>query len=248
MNKRHQAFHIHSLLFASVLFTLGLTGCDGVGANSEEMVPVELRFQVASSGAGKTAAHVEVEQAKLLVKTVQFNAEDGEEYEVNTESFVVDLGLSRRANAVKVGAVPPGVYKRLTFKIHKPEDDEAVPDPVFREGSSGDERFSLVVSGRIEDEPFVLKIRESIQQRMAFAPLLDLEADDRAVTVTLLADVDAWFVGEEGEALDPRREDDADDIAEAIEASFQTLSVDVDDDDEDDDDDDDDGQEDNDDG
>ena len=62
----------------------------------------------------------------------------------------------------------PGAYKRLAFMIHKPEANEAVPDPVFREGIRGDQRFSVVVSGRVEDDPFVRTLRHAMRQRVTF--------------------------------------------------------------------------------
>ena len=46
---------------------------------------------------------------------------------------------------------------------------------------------------------------------------------DDPVVVTLLADVDQWFIGRDGQTLDPRRDDDVEAIADAIQASFRAL-------------------------
>jgi len=221
MRKIHSS--IHRLLLASLLLAFGLAGCDSSGVDATDGVRTELRFRAVTSGVGKSAGHVKVDEAKILVKTVQFNAEDGEEYEFKTESFVVNLDLTGQANTVAVGTVPPGAYERITFKIHKPEDNEAVPDPEFKEGTSGDQRFSVIVKGRVEGEAFVLKVRKSIRQRTEFSPPFVIGEGDDAVTVTLLADVGSWFIGEDGEALDPRVENDADAIADAIKDSFRAL-------------------------
>lgn len=210
------------VLGASLLLAFALAGCDSSGLD-EGAVRTELRVRASVSEAGKAAARIEVEAAKLLIKTVQFNVEDGEDYTFKTESFVVDLDLTGRANTVLVGAVPPGAYERLTFQIHKPENDEAVPDPAFKEGASGDERFSVIVSGRVEGEPFMLKVRDAMRQRIAFSPPFLVREGDDQVIVTLLADVDRWFIGRDGQALDPRRDDEAEAIADAIKASFRAL-------------------------
>lgn len=202
---------------------LGLTGCDSNEMDAERGIPTTLRFQAVATSAGKSASHVELEEAKILVKTVQFNAEDGEDYQFKTESFVVNLDLTGQANTVAVATVPPGAYERITFKIHKPEDNEAVPDPAFREGTSGDQRFSIIVEGRVEGEPFLLKVRKAMQQRTEFSPPLLIEEGNAEVIVTLLADVEAWFVSEDGQPLDPRLDDDADEIADAIKDSFRML-------------------------
>ncbi len=109
---------------------------------------------------------------------------------VCTASFVVDLDLTGRASTVPVGVVPPGAWERPTFNIHKPEDDEAVPDPDFKAGSSGHQRFSVIVRGDIEGTPFVPKVRDSMRQRVAFSPPFRVREGDDPVVVTLLADVD----------------------------------------------------------
>ncbi len=86
--------------------------------------------------------------------------------------------------------MPPGAWERPTFNIHKSEDDEAVPDPDFKAGSSGHQRFSVIVRGDVEGTPFVLKVHDSMRQRVAFSlPFRVWEGDD-PVVVTLLADVD----------------------------------------------------------
>ena len=211
------------VLPAGLLLIAGLAGCDSSGIDTEDSVRAEPRPQASVSEASKTASHVEIEAAKLLIKTVQFSAEDGEDYTFHTSSFVVDLDLTGRANTVLVGAVPPGAWERLTFTIHKPEDDEVVSDPDFKEGSSGNQQFSVIVRGVIEGTPFVLKVRDSMRQRVAFSPPFRVRKGDGPVVVTVLADVNQWFVGRDGEALDPRRDDDVEAIADAIKASFRAL-------------------------
>ena len=119
--------------------------------------------------------------------------------------------------------MPPGAWERPTFNIHKSEDDEAVPDPDFKAGSSGHQRFSVIVRGDIEGTPFVLKIRDSMRQHVAFSPPFRVWEGDDPVVVTLLADVDQWFAGRDGQVLDPRRDDDVEAIADAIKASFRAL-------------------------
>ena len=108
------------------------------------------------------------------------------------------LALLHRADTVKVGSVPPGVYKRLIFNIHKPEDQEAVPDPVFRERSGSDQRVSVGVTGCVADESFVLKIHASIRQRVMFSSSLLLGASNEAVIVMTQAGVDVQLVGADG--------------------------------------------------
>lgn len=149
-----------------------------------------------------------------------------EEVEFKTESFVVNLDPSGTANTVAVGEVPPGTYKRITFKIHKPEDREPIPDPDFREGTSGDQRFSVIVEGQRDGVPFELKVRSSMDQRLDLSSALVLDGTEGEVSVTLQADVADWFVDEDGTALDPLDPNDHDAIADAIKRSFRALGTD----------------------
>ena len=52
-------------------------------------------------------------------------------------------------------------------------------------------------------------------------PLI-LGAGDEAEIVTRQADAEAWFVGADGQALDPRHADDAEAIADAVKVSVRT--------------------------
>jgi hypothetical protein len=211
------------MLFSGLI----LTGCDSQGSDEEAGVRTTLQFEARYDPvAAKTNGNLVVEEALLLLKSIKFTEEDDdEEEEFRTGSFVVNLDLTGQANPVVVSEVPAGTYKRVTFQIHKPEDHEIPPDPAFREGSSGQQRYSVIVRGQVDGQPFTLKVRESIQQRIDLFPPL-VVSDSTAVVVTLQADLNRWFVDEDGQPLDPRVEDDADEIADAIKDSFRALGTD----------------------
>ena len=226
--------HIHLLLFAGLLaVTLG--ACDNAGPLATgNGVPTTLRVQVSPSTAltGGTLAttnarggpQITLDEVKLLVKTVKFyRAEDEEETEFHSDAVAVTLDLGGEPTTIAVADVPPDAYRRVTFVIHKPEDTEPIPDPDFRDSPSGNDRYSVIVSGTVDGAPFVLKVRDSIQQRIEFNPALVVSEDGGPVDVTLLTDVAAWFVSDSGQPLDPRDENDADEIADRIDDSFGAL-------------------------
>jgi len=217
------------LLVAGVL-TLTLAACDSVGTGAQNGVPITLEMQVGTMPLARPAAGarggalVTVDEVKLLLKTIKFTrVEDDEALDFRSEMVAVTLDLGGAANSVAVADLPPDSYKRITFVIHKPEETEPIPDPEFRDGPSGNQRYSVIIRGTADGEPFELKIRESIQQRLELEPPLVVEEGSGAIKVTLLADVEAWFVAEDGQPLDPRREDDADEIADRIEDTFRAL-------------------------
>jgi hypothetical protein len=104
-----------------------------------------------------------------------------------------------------------GLYDRVRFILHKPEDDEAVCDPAFRQGTSGDQRFSVVITGYYHETPFTFMSREDARQELRLSPPL-LVTDDGTVNLTLKIDPYAWFTRDslifdpfnEGKKIDDR--------------------------------------------
>ena len=223
------------LLLALPVLAASFSGCDavsgGVGGTTTLAVQVAGDADATRPGldlALRGGAVVALSEVKLLVNAVRFNGGSGDDDNPETEvefedaNLVVRLDLSGAPPTVAVRDVPPGTYSRVRFQIHKPEDTEPIPDEDFRDGPSGNQRYSVIVRGTVDGEPFVLKVRETIQQRLTLSPPLVVGADGGAA-VTLRADVSTWFVGDDGAPLDPRNDDDADEIADRIDDSFRAL-------------------------
>jgi hypothetical protein len=113
----------------------------------------------------------------------------------------VDLDLDAKMTTMTATHVRPGVYDRVRFMLHKPEDDEVVSDSVFRQGSSGNQRFSAVITGYYHDTPFTFTSRESAHQELILVPPVAVP-ENGTVNVTLKIDPYAWFTVE-GLVLDP---------------------------------------------
>ncbi len=135
--------------------------------------------------------------------------------------MVVDLDLANRPVPVFVTDIRAGRYEKITFEIHKPEDNETVSDADFKEGTSGDERFSVVVRGRYDGNPFTFKSREATYQRIDFPNDLVLANPDTTIEVALVVDVNDWFLDDNGLTLNPFDADDRDEIDEAIKRSIR---------------------------
>ncbi len=205
---------------------MNLSACDGAPAGGGVEPTIALHVTVEQTLA-KSQSAIVVDEAKLLLKNVKFTplSDDSTGHEFKTGKIAVNLRLDGEPTEIGVGAVPADVYKRITFKIHKPEDDETPPDPEFKEGTSGQQRFSVIVRGTKDGMPFELKIRKSMDQRVDLVPPLVIDETTGDVNVTLLTDLSAWFVGKDGRALDPMNPADEDEIADAMKASFRALSI-----------------------
>lgn len=209
-------------LFATfLLLTVALTGCDSGGANETGPVRTSLRFQATyAAPAAKTSGVIDIQEAKMLVRAIKFHGTE-DSLDFKTGTLVVNLNPNDPSNTVVVEDIPEGTYKRITFDIHKPEDDETISDPEFKLGASGDQRFSVIVKGTMDGTAFDLRLKNSMKQRLDLVPPLVIAPGAGALNVTMQVDLNRWFVDEDGRALDPTNPSDFDDIEEAVKASFK---------------------------
>ncbi|MDZ4698818.1 MAG: hypothetical protein SH809_03845 [Rhodothermales bacterium] len=202
------------------LFAFLFAGCDS-GANDTEGAEVRLTMQAEYAPTAAKQAAIVIQEAKLLVDQIKFHSDDADSLDFRAGSVIVNLNLNNEPVVVSVGFIPAGRYEHVSFKIHKPEDNEAVSDPDFKEGTSGNERFSVVVKGTYDGEPFVYKSSKTAQQRIDFSPDLVVSSPDTSLEVALTVDINSWFVGDEGEELSPLNESDSNDIDDAIRRSIR---------------------------
>jgi len=191
----------HWLLFFSLsapVLAVGLllTGCKDIGtgpAGPDENV--HLSVQAAGSVTQHKPSHevLHITSVKVLIKRIAFGqATSDDSSDVHSGPLVVDLNLEAKMTILTAARIRPGTYDRIRFDLHKPEDDEIPSDPVFRVGSSGDQRFSVVITGVYHDAPFTFTSRESARQQL----LLDAPAvipESGTVNVTIKVDPYAWF-------------------------------------------------------
>jgi hypothetical protein len=155
---------------------------------------VRLSIRASGSVLGKPAHEVlHITSVKILLKKISFNESTSDDSaDVFSGPYVVDLDFSTQLHDVVATRVRPGAYDRIRFTIHKPEDQEPLPDPVFADGASGSVRYSVVVTGAYHETPFVYKTGESTTQEIRFlAPLAVPESG--TVNVTLRIDPYDWF-------------------------------------------------------
>ena len=214
-----------SLLVASTLILGALTGCDDEGSTAPtpgtDSHNISMSISTRSS-LGKGTNAVEIQSAKILLKNIAFHRFPSDnDVDVKVGPFVVTLDPSGSVNTVAVSNIPAGIYDRVAFRLHKPEDSEPVPDAEFREGESGDQRYSVILSGTFNGQAFVYKSRQNGKQEIPLAP--PISVDEKGTTnVTLTVDVNSWFV-RDGQPLDPTDDQNAQAIDDNIKASFATI-------------------------
>jgi len=194
-----------------VSLTLNTSGANGIAT--------------VSSKSNSAVNGVSVDSAKILVRELKFHTDDEDDIEeFRTESFVMRLTPGTIANEVAVNNIPFGVYDKVSFRIHKPESDETPPDPDFKEGDSGQERFSVIVYGNYNGESFTYRSNKSFQQKVELNP--DLVVDENSapeINVALSVDLNTWFIDRDGNQLNPFDENNESKIDKTIRDSFRAF-------------------------
>lgn len=197
-----------------------LMGCADAGT---EPAPLEnLSLSVVSihdHAAAPKVTHqaLVITSAKVLLRDIRLkSALSDDSADVAAPSMIIDLRPGEGVTEVLATRVRPGTYDRIRFTVHKPEDFEIVSAPEFRDGPSGRDRYSIVVTGLYHDTPFTYRSREDARQELTLIAPITV-SENGGVRLTLKVDPYSWFT--EGElVLDPFTQSAA--IDDRIKASF----------------------------
>jgi hypothetical protein len=204
-----------------LIAAIALAGCGkGQITSPEESANLSMSIAGQSSrpktGGGNALV---IESAKILLKNIKlhkFPSDDSTDVKVGP--FAVGLNLSGSLTTIAAARVPAGMYDRVRFRLHKPEDFEPIPDPEFRDGESGQLRYSVIVRGTYNGESFVYKSRENAYQETRLISPITV-TDDQMVNVTLVVNPQEWFE-HNGQVLNPADPANVQIIDNAIKGSF----------------------------
>ena len=187
-----------------------LSSCDTVGPQSDSGVArVTLSLVTTGNGTASKGASqsIDITSAKILLRTIQFHARDddsgSDSLEFRTAPIVAQLSLDGTPTELAVADLPLGSYHKVSFRIHKPDDNEMPPDPDFKIGTSGNERFSIIVEGSFNGQPYIYRSSKSMHQIVDFEEDLVIDENTGDANVSLLVNLSEWFVDRNGQVLDP---------------------------------------------
>lgn len=184
----------------------------GTGTGSDDNITLSVQ---SSDNMGDNAT-LEITEAKGLLTEIEVES-DSASRRVKAGPIVVNLNVEGLNKVMTSGVIPTGTYKKIKFQLHKPEDSETIPDPEFRTGSSGNQRYSFIIKGRYNGTPFVYKSRKTINIVMALNSALNLTAKSN---LTILFDKMRWFQNSSG-TIDPSNSSFEDEIDDNIKNSFR---------------------------
>lgn len=161
------------------------TSTTGTGTGNEDNISLSVQ---SADNIGDNAG-LEITEAKGLLTEIEVES-DSASRRVKAGPIVVNLDVAGLNKVMASGIIPIGTYRKIKFQLHKPEDNETIPDPEFRDGSSGNQRYSFIIKGRYNGTSFVYKSRKTVNIVMALTSALNLIAKSN---LTILFDKTKWF-------------------------------------------------------
>ncbi|WP_224242490.1 hypothetical protein [Hyalangium gracile] len=194
---------------------LGVDLSARVGARpSGAGVPLEQRLEVGNG--------ITVERVRVLVRKLELEREgddddssldddsggtpstdDGSKLELEAGPFLVDLSGAALEGGQVVKftqlRVESGFYDEIEFKVAKISANEVGGSAELAEMQQ--KQASVIIDGKIDGQPFQFVSGLEVEQEREIR--FEVSGDNENVTLSL--DPRAWFTGENGSRLDPRR-------------------------------------------
>lgn len=137
---------------------------------------------------------ISIDTVKLLLRRVKFHSSSSDDSgDVFTPPAVVHLATDGSLSSYYANRLPDGTYDRVRFSVHRLESGDVVPDPEFIDGTSGGERYSVIIKGRLRDSVFVYKSRIDADYELTITPPLAVTDGVKDANVTIIVDPYDWF-------------------------------------------------------
>ena len=165
------------------------------------------------------ASSISITEAKALITEAELETEpSGSSQHIRIAPFVIYFNTGGVLVTVTTGNLPSGTFNKIKFKIHKPEYSEPIPDPEFRDGPSGNQRYSFIIKGTYNGSSFVYKSRKSASLVINLPAPISTGSNSRNITV--LVNPSLWFTSG-GNFIDPRNSGNENIIDDNLKNSFK---------------------------
>lgn len=216
-------YYKYTLAFGSVLLlVLFLYGCNNSPNHIIAPPPDIDNFGVSAYSTPDTfdaiGGTLELDSVKILIKDIKVIDQGNSENNFKTGPYVMYLGLNYFVNTIDTGYIPEGTYDKIKFEIHKPNNNDPLPDPEFRDSLGN---YSVIAKGRYNGLPFVYKSKKSAHQFLTLPDSIIVTAIGKT-NVTLSVNPYTWFISN-GMYLDPNLPANENDIDNNIKDSFKAF-------------------------
>lgn len=159
-----------------------------------------------------------LDSAKILIKDIKLNVAGGSENNFKVGPYVAYLSLASVVNIVDTGFIPAGTYDKIKFEIHKPNNNDPIPDPEFRDSNGN---YSVIAKGSYNGIPFIYRSKKSAHQILT-TPNVFVVTESGKTNITLSVNPYSWFISN-GVYLDPLDPANENDIDNNIKDSFKAF-------------------------
>lgn len=194
-----------------------ITGTNGTNGNGNGTNG--LTVSVMNNDLTDHSPNIIIDDAKALINEVELETEpSGTEQEVHLAPFVIHFNVNGGISSLTQANLPAGTYNKIKFKLHKPEDNETPSDPEFKEGNSGNQRYSFIIKGSINGVSFVYKSSKSASLVINLSTPISVQSS--GINITMLFSKISWFKNGNID-LDPRDHNNDNMIDDNIKNSFK---------------------------
>jgi hypothetical protein len=170
-------------MFRAATVDTQVTGTDTLIITSAQLVLREIELKAVETA----ACDIEPEPAGC------------QEIEVGPE--LVDLPLTPGTTQQFDVDIPPGMYSRIDFEVHKVESGDSL-DNAFIALHPEFDGLSIRVLGTFNNQSFVYETDLDVEQELDLVPALTV-IEEGDVNVTIRVDIDTWFRTAGGVLIDP---------------------------------------------
>ena len=191
-----------------------VTNSNGTGISTDN-TSLSVKLDESVTGANYPV----ITEAKALITEIELETEpSGISQEIRISPVVIYFNTGGQVISVTAANLPSGTWNKIKLQIHKPEDTEPIPDPEFREGTSGNQRYSFIIKGTYNGNAFVYKSRKRADIIINLSTPLTTGNGSR--NITLLVNPSLWFMNN-GNVLDPTNSSNDDLIDDNLKNSFK---------------------------
>jgi len=133
-----------------------------------------------------------ITEVKFLLRKIDLQSE-GPSEEMCLGPLVVDISIDEFSKVYEFSyaKLVPGTYREIHFQLHKPSPNENISDPEFTESTS--RRYSVIVKGFNNGEPFVYKTDVTVSKEVEFGNNVAVPVIG-SVNITIKISPYDWFM------------------------------------------------------
>ena len=148
-----------------------ISSCSSDDESKDKTMSLSMNLGDVSAQKRFKQSHIKVNQVKLLVARIKYHgASDADSLDFETGPVVVVIDSGATLKEISSAQLPKGTYKKVSFKIHKPDDNETVSDSEFTTGG----RYSMIIKGEADGVAFTLKFDKTMKEELRLDPPVEI--------------------------------------------------------------------------